>query len=420
MIYLWNNNVDKILLIIGKQDRQYQVKSLVIFVATIIVVAMTLTSIIFPSLIVSSVDVHRFPVNQYELGDRALILLATDALVLGIALLYFRNLLPSIVTRPIRFIWGFEVSRQVALLAMIVLIALYIFFSIEQILKVDPWEDFNRQVLPALNDFTLKRFVQMPDDNNLSLLFEVISMKIFGSYVIIPYISSIALLVLTYLTTIEITKKRFAGLVSTGIMLQSGIFITYSTTATYTNFWALFYLLSIYLIYKKWPFSSASYILAIPSKPITSMYLPFTLLFTFLSDIPRKRKIWIAVSYGIVIVIFATIIMMFHVNLTGSIKPDFHNFLRGFTSFTIESRYDIVAVLFILPLVIGLFIASRNGVRNAGAVMSLIFSMLLALPILPGLTIYDNNPYRLVPLIVFFSIGVGTLFSKRTQISTKA
>ena len=415
MVYLWNSNVDKILLKIEEQNKPHQIKSLAIFAATIIVVAMTLTSLIFPSLIVGSFGVHKFPINQYELGDRAPALLGTDALVLGITFLYFKKFLPSIVTRPLRFIFRFEVSQQVAMLVLVILIGLYIFFSFEQILMPDPWEDFDRQVLPALNGFSMKRFVQIPDDDNLSLLFEVVSMKLFGNYMIIPYISSIALLILTYLTTIEITKKRFAGIVSTVVMLQSGIFLTYSTTATYTNFWALFYLLSIYLVYKKWPFSPVSYILAIPSKPITSMYFPFTLLFTFLSDIPRRRKVWIAISYGVVVVSFAAIIMMFHVNLSDSIKPDFNNFLKGFTSFTLESRYDMVLVLFILPLVVGLFIASRHGVRNANAVMSMIFSLLFALAFLPGFTFYDNNPYRLVPLIVFFSIGVGTLLSKRTQ-----
>lgn len=415
MVYLWNSNVDKILLKIEEQNKPHQIKSLAIFAATIIVVAMTLTSLIFPSLIVGSFGGYKFPINQYELGDRAPALLGTDALVLGIAFLYFKKFLPGMVTRPLRFIFRFEISQQVAMLVLVILIGLYIFFSFEQILKPDPWEDFDRQVLPALNGFSMKRFVQIPDDNNLSLLFEVISMKLFGNYVIIPYISSIALLILTYLTTIEITKKRFAGIVSTVVMLQSGIFLTYSATATYTNFWALFYLLSIYLVYKKWHFSPVSYILAIPSKPITSLYFPFILLFTFLSDIPRRRKVWIAISYGVVIVIFAAIIMMFHVNLSDSIKPDFNNFLKGFTSFTLESRYDMVLVLFILPLVVGLFIASRHGVRNANAVMSMIFSMFLALALLPGFTFYDNNPYRLVPLIVFFSIGVGTLLSKRTQ-----
>jgi len=39
--------------------------------------------------------------------------------------------------------------------------------------------------------------------------------------------------------------------------------------------------------------------------------------------------------------------------------------------------------------------------------------MLLISPILTGFTEFTNQPYRWVPLVVFFAVGIGILLSKR-------
>jgi hypothetical protein len=47
--------------------------------------------------------------------------------------------------------------------------------------------------------------------------------------------------------------------------------------------------------------------------------------------------------------------------------------------------------------------------------MILIFGVLFSDPLLVGLTDFTNQPYRLMPLIVFFAMGVGVLLSKRVN-----
>jgi len=39
--------------------------------------------------------------------------------------------------------------------------------------------------------------------------------------------------------------------------------------------------------------------------------------------------------------------------------------------------------------------------------------MLVIVPLISGFTEMTNQPYRFVPLVFFFGIGVGTLLSKR-------
>jgi hypothetical protein len=51
--------------------------------------------------------------------------------------------------------------------------------------------------------------------------------------------------------------------------------------------------------------------------------------------------------------------------------------------------------------------------RYANSIMIMIAGMLVMVPLISGLTEITNQPYRFVPLIFFFAIGVGTLLSKR-------
>ena len=88
-------------------------------------------------------------------------------------------------------------------------------------------------------------------------------------------------------------------------------------------------------------------------------------------------------------------------------------FQMGITSFAYQLRFDGLVMLFMIPLIVGLFIVSKNGINHGESIMVLISGILLVAPILTGFTNQTNQPYRFVPLIVFFSIGVGVLLSKR-------
>jgi len=125
-----------------------------------------------------------------------------------------------------------------------------------------------------------------------ALLLGNLSLNVFGNYTTLAFIASISLLILTYLVTVEISKKRFAGIVAMVIVLQSGIFLIYDTTITYPNFWVVFYLFSIYMIYKKWPLSSLTYLLSIISKAVIATFLPMTLFFIFSSFQDKKKFVF--------------------------------------------------------------------------------------------------------------------------------
>ena len=96
----------------------------------------------------------------------------------------------------------------------------------------------------------------------------VASEEIFNNIKIIPYLASIFLLITTYFLTVKLSEKNFTGLIAVILILQSSTFYVYDTIAVYENFWVLFYVFSIYLIFKKPKFSSIFFILSIFSKAI--------------------------------------------------------------------------------------------------------------------------------------------------------
>jgi hypothetical protein len=222
------------------------------------------------------------------------------------------------------------------------------------------------------------------------------------------------LLLLTYVITAQISKKRFAGIVAMGVLLQSSLFLSYDTTATYENFWILFYLISLYTIYRFWPLSPITYILSTLAKPLTLVFLPMSVLFIVRSSLVKRKKILVLLGYLGTVIISIALVVSLGINVSGR-SEDFKSqeFWMGFTSLAYQLRFDGLILLFLLPLIVGLFIASRKNVKTAESVMILICGMLLVTPFLSGFTIETNQPYRLVPLVVFFAIGVGTLLSKR-------
>ena len=74
---------------------------------------------------------------------------------------------------------------------------------------------------------------------------------------------------------------------------------------------------------------------------------------------------------------------------------------------------NILFLIFVLPVIVGLFIRSRQGFLQADSILILLTGAILVMPLLAGFTAFNLHPYRFVPIAVFFAIAVGTLFSKK-------
>ena len=396
--------------------------SWLVFLPTLTIVLFTLILGMFPALLITFSDKVRFPVeiNAFEPGVWMGPILITSAVIFTTIVLYQKNKLPHILINLFEFILNFEVSKRITRILIVILIGSYSIVTVGEIYTEEPWEDYKRVIEPGLQNYSFDE--TKFDLRVIPTIFGYLSMELFGTYRVFPFIASVLSLFLTYLITVQISKKRFAGIIALVVVLQSGNFLIYDTTITYPIFWIMFYLLSIYFIFKSWPISSISFTSAAFSHPLTLGLLPITIPFIALLDLPKRKKILLISSYFLVIAIGLVLIFIQIIPIPDYLTVDntstFNGskIIGGFAIILSQFRYDGVIVVFLLPLVVCLFLASKKGISNANAILILIGGMILLTAFIPVLTSQGNTPYRILPLVFFFAIGVGTLLSKNINL----
>ena len=390
--------------------------SYITFIVTFVIALISFVSVLFPAFLPESLSSFPNPnSNPYEFGFWAYSVLVSNIIFLIIGIVYYKNKLPHQVLSLINFVLNFETSQKITAIIIIVLIGFYAIFSIDELYREEYELGDYQGVKTAAENWTLNEFA-ISIGPELRYFFLHASFLIFDNIRVLPFLASIALLVLTYYTTLMITKKRFAGIIAMIVLLQSNLFLLFDTTATYENFWILFYLLSLYLIYRMPSLSALSYILSVFSKHIVIVYLPMTFFFIYRSTISKRKKIFTASFYGVILsFVFIAFMTGFITHVPTDIVFDSKKFLLGFTSMANSLRFDGVVLIGLLPVIALLFIKSRNGFPQADSFLVLMAGVLLSAPLLIGLTDITNQPYRFIPLVVFFAIAVGTLFSQKIR-----
>ncbi len=116
--------------------------SLIVFLATISIVLLSLTSVVFPALILRTLGGFddNVGIDPFEPGSLAYSFLITNFIFLALGFLYYKNKLPQTITKPIRFIFNFEISSKLAFFVITIIIGVYIVVSLDEL--------FNGQFLP--------------------------------------------------------------------------------------------------------------------------------------------------------------------------------------------------------------------------------------------------------------------------------
>ena len=397
---------------------------------SIIISGISLISVIFPALIsetVSISDLEKLGISQheedpYQIGPLAELLILVNGGIFGIYVL--KNRVPEKISILFKKIVSFQISKKVTILTIIVILSIYTVATIPEFEKNEEFEDFitmERRLNESIRDnrFTVEDAISGNQNYSLaephvkySLL--LISEKVLGDFRIIAFLVSISLLILTYLVTEAITKNKFAGLVSLLLVIQSNIFLSFDTSAVYSNFWILFYLLSLYVVIKMWFATPVLFVISIFCKMIVGIFAPMSIFFIFNSEIPKNQKLFLSSIIVILLVIGGIVFLGTQESekLT-SFKID--RFWEGFASFAFQMRLDYITILFLVPLIFGLFLSSKKF-KHANSISILIAGVLLSGPILAGMTDQTNQPYRFIPVIVFFAIGTGMLLPRIKQI----
>ena len=384
----------------------------------IFVVLLSSVSIVFPGLIISIVDVNLFG-EPFEIGTMGIPFIIINIIVFSLILLHLKKRLPEIFTIISEKIFSFDLSKRNSFVILGIILTIYIATSANElsINEVEQYGDYlvlERAVNVWPEQEAENKYLAEQLDRHVRMALLVASEEVFHNIKVIPYLASIFLLITTYFLTVKLSDRNFTGLVAVILILQSSTFYIYDTIAVYENFWVLFYVFSIYLIFKKPKFSSIFFILSIFSKAIFVLWLPISILVTLLSDIPKNKKIFVITTH-IVVIIISLIIFQYSDAVYGNvIDIEVSEFWIGFTTLASNLRFDIVLLLLLLPVSAGLFLKARNGSKNSISLIVLISGTILVTPILEMITdYYFVYPYRYVPLVVFFAIGLSTLFSKK-------
>ena len=397
--------------------------SYVVFFAALIVVLLTLTPVIFPALYSSVFGMYAENLDAFELGHQSIFLIVSNVVIFGFGITYYKKKIPLLVHDAVEKIRTFEISKRVAIIALAIILGVYVGLSTPELFLYEGnlWTDYHAVLLPALEIWPFGEsddiYVQEQNDRYVRMFLLDVSLDIFQNIKLLPFVASILVVVFTYLITVQFCQKRFAGIIAVIVLLQSFTFLKFDTVAVYENFWVLFFLISLYVIEKKWFLSPVFYMLAFYAKAYVAPFFLMTLFTTYRSEISRRTKIVILISY--VVAVSVTIALVF---LGDTVYPDVINvnydkFILGFQVIVAQLRFDFFFIMALLPVTVGLIFLSKNKLKHADSILILIFGTIIASPILVTFTFhYEILPYRFIPLLVFFSIGVGMFFAKNSKI----
>ena len=358
--------------------------SYVVFFATLIVVLLTLTPVIFPALFSSVFGMFAENLDAFELGHQSIFLIVSNVVIFGFGIAYYKKKIPSLVQDVVEKIRTFEIPKRVAMISLAVILCVYIGLSASELSldEAKAWNDYNAVLLPALEIWPFGQtdnvYIQEQNDRYVRMFLLDVSLDIFQNIKLLPFIASILIVVFTYLITVQFCQKRFAGIIAVIVLLQSYTFLKYDTVAVYENFWVLFFLISLYAIEKKWFLSPVFYILAFYTKAYVAPFFLMTLFTTYRSQISRRTKIAILISY--IVIVSAAIALIF---VGDTIYPDIidvnsSKFILGFQVIIAQLRFDLFFIMALLPVTVGLIFLSKNKLKHADSILILIFGTIIA------------------------------------------
>jgi len=405
--------------------------SYAVFFCTLVVVLLTLTPVIFPALFSSFFGMFTENLNPFELGYQSIFLIVSNVVIFGFGIAYYKKKIPSLVSNGIEKIRTFEIPKKTAIVSLAVILIVYIGLSTPELFldEAKDWHDYEMVLLPALEiwpfgqfdslstDPFMEVYIKEQNDRYVRMFLLDVSLDIFQNIKLLPFVASILVVVFTYLVTVQFCQKRFAGIIAVIVLLQSYTFLKFDTIAVYENFWVLFFLISLYVIEKKWFLSPVFYILAFYTKAYVAPFFLMTLFTTYRSQISRRTKIAILISYVVIVSVSIALVFLGDTVYPDVIEVNYSKFILGFQSIVLQLRFDLFFIMTILPVTVGLMFLSKNKLKHADSILILIFGTIIAAPTLVAFTFhYEILPYRFVPLLVFFSIGIGMFFSKNSKI----
>ena len=392
-----------------------------VFLFTISIIGISILSVIFPAMIIANTYEFELDLNPFEMSPWFLPIFLSTTSVIVFGYLYYRQKLPSLLTSKINFILTFEISKKLAIIIGTSILVIYVGLTIPELFidESDQWPDYKvleaaLDIWPSTDSFSV--YVKEQNTRYVRMFLLDVSQEIFQNIKLLPFLASISSIIFTALITTQLAKRRLAGIIAMIILLQSVTFTDFDTVAVYENFWVLFYLISLYSINSKWWHGSPiNFLLSVFTKAFIMTYFWMSFFYIYRAEVSTRIKLSLFASYGIVIsIIYWIFETQRSIIYDDILRYDFNSFLDAFTGWGNSMQLDTLILLFILPLTIGLFLKSLNGVKQADSILILLAGTIIAGPLISFVTdFYFILPYRFIPFVMFFAIGTGVLLSKK-------
>jgi len=396
-----------------------KVVSYVVFFCTLVVVLLTIIPVIFPALFSSFFGMFGENLNPFEYNDQSIFVIVSNVVIFGFGIAYYKKKIPSLLYDVIEKIRTFEISKRVAIISLAVILVVYVGLSTPELFidESTQWNDYallekGLEIWPFGESDDI--YINEQNDRYVRQFLLDVSLDVFQNIKLLPFIASILVVVFTYLITVQFCQKRFAGIIAVIVLLQCYTFLKFDTIAVYENFWILFFLISLYAIQKKWFLSPVFYILAFFTKAYVAPFFLMILFTTYRSQISRRIKIAILISYIVAITLTVLLVFLANTMYPQLIDINYSKLMLGFQTIAAQLRFDFFFIMALLPETVGLMLLSKNKLKHADSILILIFGTILVGVAVGMFTAYVNIlMYRFIPLLVFFSIGMGMFFSKK-------
>jgi len=161
--------------------------------------------------------------NIFEMGERSIPLLLTNIILIGLLILHYQKNLPNSILQFFYSVRDFEVSKRVTVVIILVLLGLYIIFSVPELSELEIGPDV-KVVRDITESFSIKDSLTGVIEGPISPLvrFTLLSSSliIFDNIRYVPLIVSVSLLLVTFLLTYTLSKKRLGGIIAMNIKLK--------------------------------------------------------------------------------------------------------------------------------------------------------------------------------------------------------
>jgi len=392
-----------------------------VLIFALFIVLLNLIFVIFPALLITSFESIDIEINPFEIGNNAPLLLTSNIILFLIWYVYSKQKFTTF-SNFINNLRSFDISKKIAILVGIAILMIYSGFSIPELFLDESTQFADYQILiKSLNVFpntdTDDIYVNEQNSRYFRMLLLSFSQEFLQNIKIIPFLSTLFLVIVTALFTISHSKNKLSGIVSMIILLQGFTFLEYDSIAVYENIWVLLFLSSLFVLNSKWFISGPLYILSVLTKAFAAPFIIFNLFYVLHSDTLRSIKIKITAIYLSIIAFFSIYFLSGDTIYDKIITIDFNRFLHSLSDFSSQMRFDYLLLILLLPTTIGLYSLAKSGTKFADSLLFFIGGLLLMGPLVALITdFYVILPYRFIPLLVFFSIAVALIFFRTSKL----